>query len=228
MGLRRPYLEFIEEGVASTLGGFGGLRMLELGNQRISRRQGIPERTGKEWYTRLGADHTSVDFNGRDGAVKLDLSQPILRPDWDGAFDLITNPGTSEHVEPKAGQYECFANLHRWLRPGGIVIHLVPVIEPGLEDGGRWRGHCNQYYSLAFFERLAALNGYDLAATRLIRDLRGACLRKREDRPFEADREAFLASIEERSGGIEYYAEDDPRRRQLGVLWRRWRRKLGI
>lgn len=227
MGLRRQYIDYIQECVDATLGDLRGRTMLELGNQQIPRRQGIAERTGKAYYTRRGAIHTSLDFNGQDGAVALDLSKAIDKPEWDGHFDIITNAGTTEHVEPYEAQYECFANIHRWLKPGGIVVHIVPGIEE-LEPKGRWRGHCNNYYSRHFFERLAGANGYELVSTRVIRELRAACLRKVDERPFEADRAAFLESITRKEGGMVYYGADDPAGRSLRYVAKRWLRKIGI
>jgi SAM-dependent methyltransferase len=226
MGLRRSYLDFIQDSVAATLGSLQGREMLELGNQRIARRQGIREKTGKAWFTQQGARHTSLDFNGKDGAVALDLSQRIDRPEWSGHFDLITNPGTTEHVEPHAAQYECFANLHDWLKPGGIVVHIVPGIEE-LESHGRWKNHCNHYYSARFFADLAAANDYELVASTVLNDLRAVCLRKCSDRPFASDRQALLAGITRREGGIVYHGIDDPERRRPMNVARRFLRKLG-
>ena len=53
MGLKRAYLDFIERAA----GPIAGKRMLELGNQRISRRAGAGARTGHAYYTALGAEH---------------------------------------------------------------------------------------------------------------------------------------------------------------------------
>lgn len=203
MGLKRSYIDFIRESVESTIGGFRGMRMLELGNQRIARRAFIGARTGKAYYTNLGVEHTSLDFNGKDGAVKLDLSVAIDKPEWRGHFDIVSNAGTTEHVEPHAAQYTCFANLHDWLKPGGIFVHIVPAVE-GLATTDRWDKHCNNYYSAAFFEMLARENDYALVASRVINHLRVACLCKRSDAPFMADRELFLAHVARKEGGKDY------------------------
>lgn len=203
MGLKRSYIDFIRESVESTLGGFGGTRMLELGNQRIARRAMIGARTGKAYYTDLGVEHTSLDFNGKDGAVALDLSVAVDKPEWHGYFDIVTNAGTTEHVEPHDAQYTCFANLHEWLKPGGIFIHIVPAVE-GLASTNRWDKHCNNYYSAAFFEMLARENDYALVASRVINHLRVACLRKCSNTPFMLDRGLFLEHVTRKEGGIDY------------------------
>lgn len=203
MGLRRSYLTFIRTSVESTIGAFDGTRMLELGNQRIARRAFAGARTGKAYYTRLGVEHTSLDFNGKDGAVPLDLSVEIDKPEWAGHFDIITNSGTTEHVEPFEAQYTCFKNLHAWLKPGGIAVHIVPAVE-GLETTDRWTRHCNNYYSAAFFEMLARENDYELVASTVINHLRAACLRKSSDAPFMGDRSLFLSFVTRKEGGIDY------------------------
>ncbi|MEX0900455.1 MAG: class I SAM-dependent methyltransferase [Gammaproteobacteria bacterium] len=213
MGLRRSYLRFIRESVESTIGGFAGKRMLELGNQRIARRALVGARTGKAYYTALGVYHTSLDCNGKDGAVPLDLSVDIEKPEWEAHFDVITNAGTTEHVEPFEAQYTCFRNLHRWMRPGGIQVHFVPAIE-GLETTDRWTNHCNNYYSAAFFEMLARENGYELVASTVINHLRAACVRKVSGAPFMDDRALFLRHVSREEGGIDYS-------RPRPSLWRR-------
>lgn len=227
MGLRRAYLDFIQQSVDATIGGFDGKKMLELGNQRISRSQGIRERTGKAYFTKLGVDHTSLDFNGKDGAVPLDLSQLIDKPEWQGHFDIITNSGTTEHVEPFETQFDCFTNLHNWLKPGGIIVHIVPAREE-LEATGRWENHCNNYYSKEFFEVLARGCGYEVVSSTVINDLRAVCLCKKEDRPFMTDRDAFFENITRREGGIVYFGVDDAERLRLKNIVRVLARKFKV
>jgi hypothetical protein len=94
-------------------------------------------------------------------------------------------------------------NIHNCLKVGGISVHLVPDLDE-LEQRGRWKNHCNSYYTAGFFETLAALNGYTLVSSEVINGLRCACLRKNSDAPFSEDREALLAGIGRRSGGIVY------------------------
>jgi hypothetical protein len=213
MGLRRSYLDFIEASVESTIGHFAGTHMLELGNQRIARRAFAGARTGKAYYTRLGVAHTSLDINGKDGAVPLDLSRDIDKPEWAGYFEIITNSGTTEHVEPFEAQYTCFRNLHKWLKPGGVAVHIVPAVE-GLATTDRWTHHCNNYYSADFFEMLARENDYALVASTVINHLRAACVRKLSDAPFMTDQALFLQHVARKEGGIDYS-------RPRPSLWRR-------
>jgi hypothetical protein len=170
--------------------------MLELGNQHIKDNvEGtIAEKTGKEYYQNRGVLHTSVDLNGMDGALKVDLSKPVPFPEWLGYFDIITNLGTSEHVEPKAGQYECFMNVHNCLKVGGIAVHMVPDFEE-LENRGCWKNHCNNYYSREFFKMLVEKNDYKLISLTSVDGNVWACVQKQRDVPFMKNREEFLGYI---------------------------------
>lgn len=197
MGLERSYIDYIEDCVHAALGELAGKRMLELGDQVIGESGPISELTGKEYFENRGVLHTSFDLNGKHGALWVDLSKPIRNPKWLGAFDIVTNSGTSEHVEPFGAQYECFMNIHICLRQGGIAVHLVPDIVE-LEQRGRWKNHCNYYYSHEFFTLLADLNGYDLLSSKVIDGLRCVCLRKSSDVPFTQDRDSVVAAIAQR------------------------------
>ena len=148
MGLEPSYLDFIDECVAATLGELRGRRMLELGDQVIDH-EAIPEKTGKQYYENRGVLHTSFDLNGQNGALRVDLSRRIRKPAWLGAFDIITNAGTTEHVEPFEAQYICFLNIHNCLRGGGVAVSIVPDVGE-LDRHGAWKDHCNHYYSHEF------------------------------------------------------------------------------
>jgi hypothetical protein len=202
MGLQPGYLDYILECVTSELGELAGKRMLELGDQTIGA-DDIPETTGKEYYENRGVQHTSFDLNSKHGSLPVDLSQPIQDPQWRGAFDIITNSGTSEHVEPLDSQYDCFMNIHDCLKVGGISIHLVPDFDE-LEQRGYWENHCNNYYTHKFFNLLAELNGYTLVSSKVINGLRCVCLRKTSHAAFTESREELLAEIGRRTGGVVY------------------------
>jgi hypothetical protein len=210
MGLEREYLDYIQECVDATTDGLAGKHMLELGNQSITNEQ-IPEPTGKAYFKNRGVQHTSFDLNGRDGARRVDLSEPIRKSKWLNAFDIVTNAGTSEHVEPFETQYTCFMNIHDCLKQKGIAIHIVPdAIE--LEERGYWKDHCNNYYTHDFFARLAELNGYTLVSSKVINGNRCACVQKNTDAPFTGEKEALLDKIVRKEGGMIYSGiNDDPR-----------------
>lgn len=220
MGLEPDYLDYIQECVVATMDDFTDKRMLELGNQLINAEQ-IQERTGKTYYRNRGVLHTSFDLNGKDGAIRVDLSKPIGKKKWLNAFDIVTNSGTSEHVEPFETQYECFKNIHNCLKIGGIAIHIVPdAIE--LEERGLWKGHCNNYYTHEFFALLAELNGYQLISSKVINGTRCACLQKVTDSPFTSEKEELLAAITRKEGGIVYLGiNDDPKFRLFTGIYAR-------
>lgn len=183
MGLQLEYIQFINDAVqAAGFGSTQGLRMCELGNQHIrkSASKHTKAKTGKEYFTNLGYRHTSIDWNGQDGALPLDLTQSIEDPSLVGQFDVLTNSGTTEHV---TDQYACFRNLHRLVKPGGVLVHLNPMT-------GSWPGHGIHYYTFDFHLRLAAACGYQILKQSDISAKGEQChlvcvgLRKPSDKPF--------------------------------------------
>jgi len=133
------------------------VRICELGNQHL--KYADPELlsyltvmgmngalTGKELFTSLGMDHTSIDINGRDGALPYDLCCPLpigLLGEW----DIVTNFGTSEHVPY---QYNCFKNIHDLASTDCVMLHIVSA---NPRHGG-WN------YNVQFFHALAEANHY--------------------------------------------------------------------
>jgi len=171
MGLQRNNFMFIEFAYQYFGNSFANLRMLEYGNQHIGHQTELPEdatpelceafkncSSGKEFFETLGVKHTSVDINGQDGALVLDLSKPLNKPEWIGSFDIVTNFGTVEHIDQDGfrGQYEAFKTLHECLRVNGLTQHIMPM-------HGYYRKHCKFHYKLGFFIDLAAHNNYEIA-----------------------------------------------------------------
>jgi hypothetical protein len=207
MGLNKIYLDYILECISSTTGGLKGKKMLELGDQKIVDQE-IPEETGKEYFENRGIFHTSVDLNGLHGAIRINLAKPIKNLEWENFFDITTNAGTIEHVEPKKAQYECFKNVHNCLKVGGIAIHLLPDIDE-LEKKGLWKNHCNNYYSHDFVEMLVKKNDYELISMRMINGMICPCYQKKRKTPFMEDRQEFLKYVERKSGGTIYDGIND-------------------
>ncbi len=116
-------------------------RMLELGNKKNA--NGVY----KTFFESVGIDHTSIDWNGEDGALKLDLRKPIdLEP-----FDMVTNIGTTEHVSDQKAVWE---NIHNLTKIGGVIASLTPL-------EGDWWWHGEHYPRREFFEQFAK-NGYEI------------------------------------------------------------------
>ena len=116
--------------------------MLELGNKKTQ------NRTYKQWFTELGFRHVSVDINGQDGALPLDLTQPINL----GTFDMVTNIGTSEHVDV---QEPVWRNMFEALDVGSVLIAATPLI-------GDWEWHGRWYPSDTFYRVMALLNRLEI------------------------------------------------------------------
>lgn len=119
---------------------FNGLSMCELGNQFIHCVKGF--RTAKEYFESLGIKHTSIDINGLDGALKLNLNEPLNI----GEFDIVTNLGTSEHVE---NHEQCFNNIDNFCKKHGIMIHVLPAKDSFLFHGGFRRYTTDWFVNLA-------------------------------------------------------------------------------
>ena len=116
--------------------------MLELGNKKNK------ELTYKAFFTSLGFAHTSVDWNGQDGALRRDLREPLNL----GTFDMVTNIGTTEHVD---GQFGVWKNVCE-------AMHVGSVLVSGTPKPGDWRWHGTWYPETQFFEALAFLNGLEV------------------------------------------------------------------
>jgi hypothetical protein len=115
--------------------------MLELGNKR--------NRAGsyKDYFRQLGFDHVSIDLNGNDGALPLNLEEPL---GLGRRFDVVTNFGTSEHV---AKQEPCWRNIVEHC--GNILVSTTPF-------PGDWSWHGRWYPRPDFYKQFAELNGFAL------------------------------------------------------------------
>lgn len=158
MGLDTNSLDFLNKNLEQVGLKDVKLKMIELGDQVF---QADMITTGKQYFTSIGYDHTSVDINGLHGAVVKDLRKPDQFIEWHNGFDILTNFGTTEHVEPLADQHQCWNIIHDIVKPGGYFLHALPDVDQ-LDRYGHWHGHCNFYYSSRFFQRLAEVNGYEL------------------------------------------------------------------
>lgn len=121
-----------------------GIRtMLELGNKRGT---GGPGDTYKAAFTARGIAHTSVDLNGLDGALPLDLRKALDL----GRFDMVTNVGTSEHVSDQKPV---------WRNMIDACDHVLVSITP---RPGDWPGHGLFYPTADFYRQLAQFNGFHI------------------------------------------------------------------
>jgi hypothetical protein len=130
----------------------------ELGNQ-WTYEYGKPVHPAKQSYQAQGVQHTSIDINGRDGALKLNLENPIPSK-LKGVFDVVTNYGTTEHIN---NQSAAFQNIDALCAVDGVMIHVLP-----LAMKGNYPNHCRYHYTALFPVQLAELARYELVDSRLI------------------------------------------------------------
>lgn len=122
--------------------------LLELGVQNafsdLIKAEGIDKYPIRNILHRYFREYHTLDLQIEDGVTKVDLS--VYQP---GLFtaNIITNIGTTEHVEYEQGQFDCWKNLHSWLKVGGIMIHELPEL-------GSWPGHGRYYITREFFRNL--------------------------------------------------------------------------
>ena len=164
MGLNIHTLEMLFDAMdLMEISSLEGLSICELGNLYIRnsvhpflKARDIPlYKTAKELFIHLGMKDTSLDWNGKDGALPVDLAKPVKGI---GPFDIIMNGGTTEHVHD---QYECWKNIHNLCKEGGLVVSIGPL-------SGNWLAHSPWRYSLGFFDCLSFINNYDLLERKVI------------------------------------------------------------
>jgi len=186
MGLNIKYIEWINEQVDKVYKDVTNLKMLELGNQ-IIRDNVVNFKTGKEYFSNLGYEHISIDLNGLDESLIKDISKEEDFYEFFGYFDVITNCGTLEHVEPFEAQYTGFLNIHNSLKVGGLSTHIAPDIEFSK------KGHCQYYYDLNFWNTIVENSDYEFLGTTIINNWRHYAMKKIGTKFL--NRELFLSKI---------------------------------
>ncbi len=150
MGINAYTLDYFWEMLKKRAGidGLEGKWMLELGNQRIRPnafiKHNIRSIFSKAYFMPQGCNHHAIDINGADGAVPLDMNEPIPIKRFINAFDIITDFGFMEHVD---NQDQAWKNIDEMGKPGCVYIHSVPL-------AGMWLDHCKHYYTEQFFRDL--------------------------------------------------------------------------
>lgn len=206
MGFKNRQWRFTERHLSNLLGGeYQGKKMLELGCQELKKSflkkliktgkikvEKDKPQAAKVFFEALGFKHISIDIEKCFSAIRLDLREPFPN-NFENAFDVITNYGTTEHVWPYKHQYQCFKNIHNCAKVGGVFIHIVPVI-------GGWIGHSDIYYDNAFFIDLAKANSYKMVEMKNEKTdselvLTTVCLVKTIDVPFNSNKKDFFKHI---------------------------------
>ena len=183
MGMTVTSVKYIEQARCALNMPYQGLRMCEFGNQHMRAGINTPFRTAKQYYENLGVIHTSIDINGKDGALNFNLSKsPIdIKPEFNRQFDLITDSGMIQCVD---SQYWAFKNAHDIVKINGIIMHALPLI-------GYWPGPNKYRYECSFFNSLAEKNSYIVIVNTIEDDCKlvYSLLRVRNNRPFISEAE---------------------------------------
>lgn len=161
MGIDRITLDAVMSVVDEFFGGLSGCDMLELGNQYFTSEMSaqMGEKVVKKWMTGNGVNHVSLDLNGRDGALDVDVSDPLPDSLLD-CFDIVTDFGVFPLLEPKTpdARRQWMANMFGALRVGGVAMFSC-------SHTFRRGSHATRHWNLmtaALFESVVQLNGYDL------------------------------------------------------------------
>ena len=197
MGLKYNTLKIIEDCINTYLNHSSEpIRMLELGDQLIHEKK--ESRTGKQYFTSKGIDHYSVDLNGLHGSIIKDLTDPSQFIEWHGCFDIITNAGTTEHVEPLHKQWEAFSIIHDCLKPNGVFVHILPEVT-SRDENRTWVDHCHYYYSFEFFKKLAKRCNYEIILNQMLEGNIIVALIKKDNNKFLISRNELLEKISVRN-----------------------------
>ena len=128
-------------------------RVCDLGSQEMS--QGIGG-SAKDWMEHQGFEYVSIDFDGKFGALKLDLNVATCHDVFNlgarPAFNIVTNHGTTEHIFNQANVFEL---MHDLTVVGGMMIHAVPTPKFGPSHGF-------YFYDETIFDDLAHANDYEI------------------------------------------------------------------
>jgi len=198
MGIGIYQWSFMEKYLKAEFKSFKGVKLVELGNQhiRLSLRNkfGLKNKVSKHFLKSLGFEHISLDKNGKDGALKVNLSKPI-KDSFINYFDVLTNIGTTEHVVPYKNQYQCFKNVHNLVHKGGIFIHIVPEYNSFVQ-------HSFIHYSIDFFKDLSISNNYEIIFCEGIAKSGRkdginvcCCLKKKDNNYFNMDKTIFFNNL---------------------------------
>ena len=148
----------------------------------------------------------SIDLHKREGVTIKDLS---VEHTEEYLWDIVSNFGTSEHVEPKTGHYNCWKNIHGWTKIGGYSIHEIPEI-------GSWKDHCRFYYDFDFFRKFEKI-GYTIIDLCHIKYEKNGnlifCLMKKLDEKsfFEPTEFDSMVKIEEGTSSSVIASENNPK-----------------
>jgi len=203
MGTNTNTLDFLYESTqAAGIATLSEKTLLELGNQAIRKNAQVSYKinTGKSkvYFLGMGCNHHSIDWNGLDGAIPLDLTLPVPIPKFMKYFDIVTDFGDMEHVRgledwmEGVGHWNAWKNIHDMGKIDCLYVHTLPMV-------GSFSGHGSFHYTLKFFENLCKANDYEILILRAVqcdpriktREYAFCSYIKRVDQYFGPAREIF-------------------------------------
>ena len=131
-------------------------RVLELGNKHNS------SGPYRNWYVERGCKYTSIDWNGRNGAIVWDMRNDLdVRRDLnEEPFDVVTNFGFSEHVTVQKPVWE---SIHNAVRIGGMMVHCLPTPFEGQENARyNWEKHGYWHPTKNWMNKFCEANQYTI------------------------------------------------------------------
>jgi len=172
MGMNTESYEFLLESTKAVgIETFKDTCLLELGNQAIRKNlrksYEISTWLSKIHFLSIGCNHHSIDWNGMNGAIPIDLTLPIPIPKFMKRFDIVTDFGDMEHVRGYAdhmeglGHWNAWKNIHDMGKVGCLYVHTVPMV-------GSFSGHGSYHYTLEFFTNLCKANDYDIVSLKAV------------------------------------------------------------
>jgi hypothetical protein len=136
--------------------------VLDLGAQNLYNQPVLPAPYASTWYEAKRIIYVSVDLNGENNSIQMDLGKPLsgeLATSWVD-FEMVVDSGTSEHIGTNGAFdweaiYNCWKTKHDLLKIGGLMVNENPKTQ-------NWPAHSFQYYTEAFYKELAALTDYQI------------------------------------------------------------------
>jgi hypothetical protein len=116
----------------------------------------VGRRFVKYIWERLGVEYHAIEFDAQFETLQLDLNYDDVPPAHRGAYDLVTNCGTTEHV---INQLNSFKMIHDLTRHNGLMVHDLPW--SGMTSHGLFN------YKPTLFWKLCQANGYTWVKMRL-------------------------------------------------------------
>ncbi len=161
MGIHVINLDFFWESLGGNKKCLNGKNLLELGDQTMRNdvkvHYAMDSGYSKIYFLKLRCNHHSIDWNGFQGAIPLDLTEPIPIRRYKRMFDVVTDFGCMEHIgrapDRFLGQWQAWKNIHDVCKKKGVFVHTISA-------KGSYPGHGFFHYSIEFFNKLCKANNY--------------------------------------------------------------------